>query len=359
MTQQHALFLDRVSHEYGALRAVDEVDIEVAAGEVVCLLGPSGCGKSTVLRLSAGLENLQQGRIWMHGDRVGDPDQGLHVPPEQRQVGLVFQDFALFPHLTVGANVAFGLMAMPAGERQARAREALAQVGMLDYLQAYPHALSGGQQQRVALARALAPRPAVLLLDEPFSGLDARLREQIREDTLQVLKSSGIATLMVTHDPEEAMFMADRIYLMRRGRVEQSGHPTELYDRPANAFVASFFSVVNDLPADVTGGHADTPFGRFAAAGLDDGQLAQLIIRPEAVQFSAIGTDAAATAATCVIEEVRFLGAMMQLRVRLTNGPHRGRQLVARLPGHAGLPRQGDAAAIRLAPAGVFIFAVS
>lgn len=357
MTHPQALFLDRVSHDYGRLRAVNAVEIEVGAGEVVCLLGPSGCGKSTVLRLSAGLENLQEGRIWMHGEAVGDPGNGLHVPPEQRHVGLVFQDFALFPHLTVGANVAFGLMAMPNGERQARAREALAQVGMLDYLQAYPHALSGGQQQRVALARALAPRPAVLLLDEPFSGLDARLREQIREDTLQVLKSSGIATLMVTHDPEEAMFMADRIYLMRQGRVEQSGHPTELYDRPANAFVASFFSVVNDLPADIVNGHAETPFGRFPASGLADGQLAQLVIRPEAIRFSAIALDT--TQATSVVEEVRFLGAMAQLRIRLTNGVHRGRQLVARLPGHAGIPRQGETVGISLASQGVFIFAIA
>jgi iron(III) transport system ATP-binding protein len=351
----HALRLDRLSHDFGKLRAVDQVEISVAPGEVVCLLGPSGCGKSTVLRLSAGLETLQQGRIWMRGDLVGDSGSGLNIPPERRQVGLVFQDFALFPHLSVGANVAFGLSGLAAGERQARVREALAQVGMLDYLNAFPHALSGGQQQRVALARALAPRPSVLLLDEPFSGLDARLREQIREDTLHLLKASGIATMLVTHDPEEAMFMADRIYLMRQGRVEQQGQPNDIYDRPVNAFVASFFSVVNELPVDVSGGRVETPFGTLPADGLADGQAAQLVIRPEAIRFNGHGV--AATQARAVVEEVRFLGATALIRARLAAGVHRGRLLAARAAGNGTTPRQGEEVCLSLADQGVFVFA--
>ncbi len=350
-----ALRLDRLSHDFGKLRAVDQVDIAVAPGEVVCLLGPSGCGKSTVLRLSAGLETLQQGRIWMRGDLVADAATGRSVPPERRQVGLVFQDFALFPHLSVGANIAFGLADLAAGERQARVREALAQVGMLDYLNAYPHALSGGQQQRVALARALAPRPSVLLLDEPFSGLDARLREQIREDTLHLLKASGIATMLVTHDPEEAMFMADRIYLMRQGRVEQQGRPSDIYDRPVNAFVANFFSVVNELSVDVNAGQVETPFGFLPADGLQDGQTAQLVIRPEAIRFN--GHDRAATIAGAVVEEVRFLGATALIRARLSTGAHRGRLLAARAAGNGATPRQGEEVSLSLADQGVFVFA--
>ncbi|MET1028170.1 MAG: ABC transporter ATP-binding protein [Dongiaceae bacterium] len=354
MSTADTLFLDRLSHDFGKLRAVDDVEISVGAGEVVCLLGPSGCGKSTVLRLSAGLEALQQGRIWMRGALVGDAASGRNVPPERRQVGLVFQDFALFPHLTVGANVAFGLTGIAAAERQERVREAVAQVGMLDYLSTYPHALSGGQQQRVALARALAPRPSVLLLDEPFSGLDARLREQIREDTLHLLKASGIATMLVTHDPEEAMFMADRIYLMRRGRVEQSGRPSDIYHRPANAFVASFFSVVNELPVAVSAGRVETPFGLLPANGLDDGLPAQLVIRPEAIRFN--GHDSTATKAGALVEEVRFLGAAALIRARLTGGAHRGQLLVARLAEQSGAPRAGEEVALSIADHGVFLF---
>ena len=218
------LGLEGVGHSYdGVLEVVSGFSLGVGAGEIVCLLGPSGCGKSTVLRLAAGLETLQRGRIQLRGETVADGESGVGQPPERRNVGLVFQDFALFPHLTVARNVAFGLADLPEHQRGQRALEALAQVGMAAYAGSYPHALSGGQQQRVALARALAPRPSVMLLDEPFSGLDARLREQIRDDTLRVLKRSGAATLLVTHDPEEAMFMADRIYLMQAGKLIQSG----------------------------------------------------------------------------------------------------------------------------------------
>ena len=218
-----------------------------APGEILCLLGPSGDGKTTLLRLVAGLEPLQAGRIELGGVVVGEP--GREVPPEQRHVGFVFQDYALFPHLTVAENVAFGLTASPRGERSWAVTEALARVGLETYANAYPHMLSGGQQQRVALARALAPRPQVVLLDEAFASLDARLREQVRDDTLHVLQTAGIPAMIVTHDAEEAMFLADRIALMRGGRVVQLGRPEELYLAPADPFVATFLGEVNRLPA--------------------------------------------------------------------------------------------------------------
>ena len=240
-----ALTLEHVTHAYRDVVAVEDLGLSVEPEELVCLLGPSGCGKTTALRITAGLEPLQRGRILMDGETVaGD---GIDVPPEDRNVGLVFQDYALFPHLSVSGNVAFGLTRSRAAERRARTREALQQVGMADYSDAYPHRLSGGEQQRVALARALAPDPKIMLLDEPFSGLDLQLRKQVRDETLHVLKKSGAATLMVTHDPEEAMFMADRVALMRAGRLIQVGRPSELYFAPQDAFVAGFFGDVNRL----------------------------------------------------------------------------------------------------------------
>jgi len=230
------LAFDDVSHAFGPLKAVDGMTLEVERGELVCLLGPSGCGKTTALRVAAGLEHLQQGRVRVNGRTVAEP--GRELAPEARGVGLVFQDFALFPHLSVRDNVAFGLRGLDAAERRRRVDRVLAQVDMVEQSGSWPHTLSGGQQQRIALARALAPRPRVMLLDEPFSGLDSSLRNLIRDQTLHVLKESGAATLMVTHDPEEAMFMADRIALMRGGRLVQVGRPTELYFSPADAFVA-------------------------------------------------------------------------------------------------------------------------
>ena len=209
------LSLERVSHAYGEYEVFSDVSFSVADGEIVCLLGPSGCGKTTLLRLAAGLEKLQTGRVTL-SDGVA-ADRETHVPPELREVGLMFQDFALFPHLSVSDNVAFGLNTLPDVEKRQRVINILMQVNMFEKRADYPHQLSGGQQQRVALARALAPNPAVMLLDEPFSGLDQNLRISLREETLGILKTSNVATLLVTHDPEEAMFMADRILVMGPG----------------------------------------------------------------------------------------------------------------------------------------------
>jgi iron(III) transport system ATP-binding protein len=279
-----ALELKSVTHRYGEVLAVDGLDLRVAEGEVVCLLGPSGCGKTTALRLAAGLEMLQEGQISIAGRIVaGD---GMSSPPESRGVGLVFQDYALFPHLSVLDNVTFGLQGVRAENREARALRSLREVGMEEFAGRYPHMLSGGQQQRVALARALVSGPQVVLLDEPFSGLDARLRDMVRDQTLHALMESEAATLMVTHDAEEAMFMADRIAVMREGRILQTGTPDELYCHPATAFVAQLFGEVNRLRALNMNGNVETPFGRLPVHGLEEGAEAEILIRPEALQLS-------------------------------------------------------------------------
>ena len=345
-----ALALEAIGHSYdGTVEVVSNFSLDVGAGEIVCLLGPSGCGKSTVLRLAAGLEPLQTGLIRLHGETVADGATGRSEPPERRKVGLVFQDFALFPHLTVARNVAFGLSTLPEPERTDRAREALAQVGMADYAGAYPHALSGGQQQRVALARALAPRPSIMLLDEPFSGLDARLREQIRDDTLRVLKRSGAATLLVTHDPEEAMFMADRIFLMEAGQLMQSGPPAEVYARPASAFAAMFFSNINELEGVVKEGAVTTPLGPVPAPGLAG--PAKVLFRPEALELRPL--DGAHLAGT--VTEARFIGVAWLVRVAAMSEDGKALDLQVRMTG-GHRPAVGQRMSLQLDPTQAFVF---
>ena len=216
---------------YDGRTVVDDVSLKVLPGQVTCLLGPSGCGKSTTLRMVAGVEMQDSGEIWVDGSLVCDTE--FRVPPERRHIGLMFQDFALFPHLNVADNVAFGLSGDKAAMR-ARVAELLERVGLADYLSAWPHELSGGEQQRVALARALAPRPRIMLMDEPFSGLDNRLRDGIRDDTLDILREQDTAVLLVTHEPDEAMRMADEIALMRGGRIVQQGAPYNIYNAPVD-----------------------------------------------------------------------------------------------------------------------------
>jgi iron(III) transport system ATP-binding protein len=354
MQPQDALVLQDLNHDYDRLRAVEGVSLSVKAGEVVCLVGPSGCGKSTVLRLAAGLETLQSGRVSMHGEVVGDPAARIRVAPERRHVGLVFQDFALFPHLTVGGNVAFGLSQLPSPRRDARVREVLRQVDLDSYVDAYPHALSGGQQQRVALARALAPEPSVLLLDEPFSGLDERLREQVRDDTLRLLRRNGTAALLVTHDPEEALFMADRIYLMRAGKIVQSGPPQELYYRPADLFVASFFSRVNEIRGIVEDGHVESPVGRLCAPGHKEGARVVVTFRPEAVSLSHVRGDEP-DGLNVEVQDTHFLGTGWVVHVLVKDAEGRDVKLSVRLHGRP--PKAGDRVALRVPPDAILMFA--
>lgn len=281
-----SLHLRAISHAFGSNQVLSGVSVFVAPGELVCLLGPSGCGKTTLLRLAAGLETLQTGQVEINGKVVADGADHRQMPPEQRGVGLMFQDYALFPHLNVRDNIAFGIDTAKGARRSAWIDEALATMGLTDHASAYPHTLSGGQQQRVALIRALAPGPQILLLDEPFSGLDVTRRAQIRADTLELIKKSGVATLMVTHDPEEAMFMADRILVMNNGRVVQDGSPVDLYFQPEDPFVAEFFGPVNRFQGVVKNAAAETPVGTFGAKVFTDGTAIDIMIRPEGFRLS-------------------------------------------------------------------------
>jgi iron(III) transport system ATP-binding protein len=351
MQPQDALVLQEIEHNYQRLRAVDGVSLSVKAGEVVCLVGPSGCGKSTVLRLAAGLEPLQKGRVSMRGEIVGDHATHVRVPPEQREILEHEADVALFPHLTVGGNIAFGLTHLGPQQRTARVREVLRQVEMEEYLETYPHALSGGQQQRVALARALAPEPSVMLLDEPFSGLDERLREQVRDDTLRLLRRNGTAALLVTHDPEEALFMADRIYLMRAGKVVQTGSPQDLYFRPANLFAASFFSRVNEIRGVVAGGHVESPIGRLAAPGHGEGAQVVVSFRPEAAQISGRRDGRALNA---VVQDTHFLGTGWVVHVLIKDAVDREVQLSVRVNGRP--PKAGEPVVLEVPADAVLLF---
>lgn len=243
--------------------AVDGVTLSVDRGEFFSLLGPSGCGKTTTLRLIAGLEGLTSGSIVIDGVEVSNA--GSHVPPERRQVGIVFQDYALFPHMTVFENIAFGLYGTPRNVVRSRVAELLDVVGLPGVGSHYPHELSGGQRQRVALARSLAPAPAIMLLDEPFSNLDAELRASLREETRAILKSRGATTILVTHDREEAFSLSDRVGLLNEGRLDQVGSAYDVYHHPANRFVAEFTGKADFLAAMVCDGRLITSIGEFRA----------------------------------------------------------------------------------------------
>jgi len=347
------LYMEDICHDFGSLRAVDQVSLEVQRGEVVCLLGPSGCGKSTLLRVAACLEELQQGRVMIGGEDMRAPS-GRNVPPERRNVGLMFQDSALFPHLSVLENVTFGLDRLRTRQRRARAMQFLEKLGMEAHASRYPHMLSGGQQQRVALARALAPGPGLMLLDEPFSALDARLRDRIRDDTLHLLKSAGAGTLLVTHDPEEAMFMADRIALMKDGRILQMDRPENLYCHPVDPFVATFFGDVNRMEGVVRNGRIDTPLGQMDAQGIGEGERAQVLVRPEAVRVVMVSEPSAAHGDTHVIMS-RLLGRSSLVHICVHDQQNREFHLHSTMPG-VFLPQENQRVELHVNPSQVFVF---
>ncbi len=359
MIASHGLGFEGVSHAYNGNQVVRGVSFNVGAGELVCLLGPSGCGKTTLLRLAAGLEGLQKGWISVGGELVADGETHRSVPPEQRGVGLMFQDYALFPHLTIFDNIVFGLQDL-SPERKQWITRALEKTGLAGLSDSYPHTLSGGQQQRVALLRAMAPEPRILLLDEPFSGLDVTRRAQIREETLGVLKEAGVATLMVTHDPEEAMYMADRILIMDEGRIIQSGTPLDTYFHPVNAHVAALFGPVNRIGGVVRKGMVSTPLGDFDAPGMTDGAEAVILIRPEGLHITPsgeFGSEVPAGARVVTVNSSRLLGRSSHLRLTCCADGQGNSPLIlhARVSG-AFLPEAGSSVAMKVDGNQVFVF---
>ena len=268
---------------FGTVAAVNDLSLQIHAGEILALLGPSGCGKTTVLRMIAGFEQPNRGTIQIGDQLVANSKRSL--PPEQRQVGMVFQHHALFPHLDVAANIGFGLRGSAAA-RRARIHDLLELAGLSGMEQRMPHQLSGGQQQRVALARALAPSPAVLLLDEPFSNLDADLRITLRAHVRTMLKQLGTTALFVTHDQEEALYMGDRVAVMREGHLEQVCIPRDLFLAPASRFVAEFIGVANFLPATICAGCIKTELGSLTQpVDLRPGTSVDLVVRPDDLEL--------------------------------------------------------------------------
>jgi iron(III) transport system ATP-binding protein len=298
---------------YGDVVAVRNLDLAVDKNEILVLLGPSGCGKTTILRLVAGFESPDAGVVEVEDQVMAGPT--LYVPPERRRIGMVFQEYALFPHLNVESNVEFGLSR--GSRRKERIQEVLELVGLQGLENRMPHELSGGQQQRVALARALAPCPAILLLDEPFSNLDAGLRIQMREEVRHVLKSSGVSTIFVTHDQQDALFMGDRVAVMNQGAIEQVDFPEAIFHHPTSTFVASFMGVADFLPGYVEKGLLHTEGGSvLAPPGVNDGSKLQLMVRPDDV----IAVRSEAGGGNGVVTERTFTGMHYVYQVQLVSG---------------------------------------
>ncbi len=340
--QTPRLEIRNLMRRFDGRAVVDDVSLKIMPGQVTCLLGPSGCGKSTTLRMIAGVEMQDSGTIHVDGKLICDTV--FRVPPERREIGLMFQDFALFPHLSVGDNVGFGLKSGTKADKRARVEELLDRVALRQFIDGYPHQLSGGEQQRVALARALAPRPRIMLMDEPFSGLDNRLRDGIRDETLSLLKDEDTAVLLVTHEPEEAMRMADEIALMRNGKIVQQGAPYNVYTRPIDRAAVSFFSDANVVRAEVRGALAHTPFGQFLAPGVADGTQVDIVFRPQHVRIDfdragkgPVPTAVDGTPARAVVERARFMGNESLVEFRMD---HDGSMLRATVP-NVFLPHTG------------------
>ena len=300
------LSFENVSHSIEDTPIVQDVSLVAKSGTVTCLLGPSGSGKTTLLRIAAGMFRQSAGRILLDKQEIGGPN--VFLPPEERGIGLVFQDYALFPHLTILKNVKFGLSHLKRRDRTSQAMQMLERVGLDQRINDYPHELSGGEQQRVALARAMVQRPGVLLMDEPFSGLDSRLRDYVREETLGVLRETHATSVIVTHDPEEALKMGDQIVLLNNGRVEQIGTGRDLYFKPATLFAAGFFSEISTFEGRVKAGQVDTPVGRIACDKALDGEMAVIAIRANAVRVFEKEIGEVTSAAEGRILSVRFIG---------------------------------------------------
>lgn len=340
------LAVSGVSKAYGRVTALSDVSLDLAQGEIIALVGHSGSGKSTLLRLIAGLERPTAGTIHIGGRNVaGRP----FVPPEDRGIGMMFQDYALFPHLTVLQNVMFGLAGLARSEARSRAEAALDRIGLKHRADDYPHALSGGEQQRVALMRALVPAPGILLMDEPFSNLDRRTRNQIRDDTATILRESEATAILVTHDPEDAMRVANRVMLMAGGRIARSGTTEELYREPESLLVARFFADFNEIATVVKGGSAVTALGSFDARRLPEGAPVMVCVRPHDIQ---IGPKGAAPVAGTIVGRA-FVGDEVVLSIWVLSLQ---RPLQVRVPVHT-QAAVGDAISVILNPRDVMVFA--
>lgn len=319
------LCFEHVSRSFKQTLAVDDISLELEPGETLCLLGPSGCGKTTLLRLAAGVDRPTSGRVVLDDQEIAGPN--MFVPAEKRGIGLMFQDFALFPHLTILQNVSFGLRKLDRASARREALLALKRVGLEHYADDYPHVLSGGEQQRVALARAIVPRPAVLLMDEPFSGLDQRLRDDIRAETLAVLKETRATCMLVTHDPQEAMWLADRIALMRAGKLVQLGTPDELYNHPVDIEAARFFSDFNEFDITSENESVQTPMGTFSVPGTADGQKVHVMVRPQGI---VVGPGNGNGTFEAYVSAVRFVG---DCTIAFLNVEGHDRPITAKLTG--------------------------
>ena len=316
------LEVSNLSHAYGGEAVVHGLSFALARGAIGCLLGPSGCGKTTVLRCIAGFEAVQEGEIRLAGRVVSRP--GAALAPEKRRIGMVFQDYALFPHLRIADNIAFGLARFGAEERAERVRELADLVRLAEVLQKYPHEISGGQQQRVALARALAPRPELLLLDEPFSNLDVELRERLSHEVRDIIRASGATAILVTHDQHEAFAMADEIGILHAGRIQQWDVAYNLYHRPANRFVADFVGEGVFLPAKaLNASQLEIELGVLQAESAGRRDL-EVLLRPDDV----VHDDSAPTQAEVVHKA--FRGAEILYTLRLASG----RRVLALVPSH-------------------------
>ncbi|MCS6880346.1 MAG: ABC transporter ATP-binding protein [Oscillochloridaceae bacterium] len=337
------LALERICKTYGDAPVLRDVSLEAPAGAIVALLGPSGGGKTTLLRIVAGLEPADSGTVRV----AGEPVDG--VPPHRRGFGLMFQDYALFPHLDVAGNVAFGLRDLGRAERERRVADLLDLVGLRGYGARRVYELSGGERQRVALARALAPRPRLLMLDEPLAALDRTLRERLQDDLWHILRAVGVTTLYVTHDQEEAFALADAVALLNAGRVEQFGAPEVIYRQPASVWAAQFLGLSNILRGTLgADGRVETPLGPLAcraAAGLRAGQTVAVVIYPDAARASG---DGKGDWITGTVGETQFRGRFYRVELHCAAGP----RLTFELQAPPGVP--GAPVALRLAPEGVY-----
>ena len=325
-TEPALLQITELQHRYGEHVVIDNLSLQLADGEIGCLLGSSGCGKTTVLRCIAGFEHPQGGQIRVAGETLSAP--GHHLPPERRRIGMVFQDYALFPHLDIASNIAFGLRGLSAAEVTARVNELLELIGLIGRGKRYPHEISGGQQQRVALARALAPRPRLLLLDEPFSNLDVELRERLSQEVRNILKQSGTTAILVTHDQHEAFAVADKVGVMRAGRIEQWDTPYRLYHQPQTRYVADFIGQGAFLPGKAVDNFTvQMELGLLQSRSAIDAKSSspiQILLRPDDV----IHDDASPMTAE-VVNRV-FRGAEFLYTLRLDSGA----EVLSLVPSH-------------------------